>query len=42
MIVAHFAMNYQLFYEIKTKHTFCTELVITLVVFSNTAYKNIL
>jgi len=36
-----FEMGYQLFYELKTHHTFCSELVITLVVFSNIAYKNI-
>lgn len=36
-----FVMDCQLFYELKTYHTFCNELVITLVVFSNIAYKNI-
>jgi hypothetical protein len=44
MVVAHvvFVMNYLLFYEVKTKHTLNSELVITLVVFSNTTDKNIL
>jgi len=42
VVNAFFVMNYLLLYAIKTKQTFCSELMITLVVFSNTTYKNVL